>query len=156
MGVWKARWEEYKARYWELRNSRSMTADEEGASFWQAYAELVDEFKKLLLDNHSVWDQLMNPQEFYAEVAAIYETCYEAYSRALHSKNLRQQSAAAASDAPAAAVDEPTMGDNFHTGLLNFPWRLAAPQLAEMKEKAVRLEKEGLLSLDASSMGGSH
>ena len=91
----------------------------------------------------------MNPQELYAEVAAMYEVCYQA----AHFQQLQQRrivegssqqgggpsSASALTSASASALRQPG------TGRIRFPWRIANQQLLEMKEKARQLaQAEGL------------
>ena len=85
----------------------------------------------------------MNPQELYAEVAAIYEVCYKrAHELSLHAHCAmeRQQGSTASGLASASAsVSTRTSAQVYGIGLIKFPWRIASQQLREMKEKARQL-----------------
>ena len=148
--LWAARYNEYKRREAELRGERGEgTLIDEDDPYWEQYKELIGEYRALLFQQHTEWEVLMNPQELYAEVAAIYEVCYKAAQS--HQRQQRRSmadgimvegaaasaaSAASSSLAAAANMSPPRLPG---TSCIRFPWRIASQQLIEMKEKARRL-----------------
>ena len=71
----------------ELRGDRGEnTPIEADSPHWEKYRELIAEYRNLLLQNHSR-ERVMNPQELYAEMAALYEVCY----KAAHNSQLQQR-----------------------------------------------------------------
>ena len=71
--LWSGRFREYVRRERELRGPRDVnTLIEADDPYWEQYRELIAEYRELLLQNHTPWDRFMNPQELYAEVAALY------------------------------------------------------------------------------------
>jgi hypothetical protein len=69
--VWNANYEEYANRERALRASRADMDLEGDEIYWAGYRALVDEFRQRLYERHP--DYLINQQELYAEVAALYE-----------------------------------------------------------------------------------
>jgi len=135
--LWKGRWIDFSKREAALRGGRGDATLDDDDPYWDAFQELVEEFRALLFDGHSKWDRDMNPQELYAEVAALYETCYQLYrDKAATVRRAQQSPPESAPHAAAMDGGARPMG----VGCIKFPWRLAAKQLMEMKEKAPRLE----------------
>jgi hypothetical protein len=136
--LWKERYAEYARRERELRGKRGEgTLIEDDDPYWEQYRELIAEYSALLFQHHPQWERLMNPQEIYAEVAAIYEVCYKAAHYQLQQQRTlegqREDVAAALVSASTAAPRQPG------AGRIRFPWRIAQQQLLEMKEKARQL-----------------
>ena len=136
--LWKERYAEYARRERELRGKRGEgTLIEDDDPYWEQYRELIAEYSALLFQHHPQWERLMNPQEIYAEVAAIYEVCYKAAHYQLQQQRTlegqREGVASALVSASTAAPRQPG------AGRIRFPWRIAQQQLLEMKEKARQL-----------------
>jgi hypothetical protein len=148
---WTGLYTEYARRERELRGERGEgTPIEKDDPYWESYRELIAEYRALLFEHHSPWDVVMNPQELYAEVAAIYEVCYNAARLQLQRRRtIENQQEGAASSSASASASAPRQ---YGTGHIKFPWRIATEQLTEMKEKARRLA-EGGARLGNSSHG---
>ena len=138
--LWSERYDEYARRERELRGERGEgTPIGDDDPYWEQYREILAEYRALLYQNHTEWERLMNPQELYAEVAAMYEVCY----RAAHFQQLQQQHMREGSQqvavASASALSNASALRQPGTGRIRFPWRIATQQLLEMKEKARQL-----------------
>ena len=138
--LWSGRFREYVRRERELRGPRDVnTLIEADDPYWEQYRELIAEYRELLLQNHTPWDRFMNPQELYAEVAALYEVCYKAardvqlQQRRMRESSQHEGEASASASASTSAPTQPS------TSRICFPWRIAEQQLLEMKEKARQL-----------------
>jgi hypothetical protein len=129
--LWNERFDEYARRERAIRGERGEgTMIEEDDPYWEQYRELIAEYRALLLQNHTEWERVMNPQELYAEVAAIYEVCYTA---ARHQQQHRRVVEGSQQEGATSASGPPRQ---LATGRIRFPWRIANQQLLEMKEKA--------------------
>ena len=147
--LWKERYEEYARRERQLRGERGEgTPIEDDDPYWEHYRELIAEYRALLFQNHTVWDRLMNPQELYAEVAAIYEVCYKAAHYQIQQRRMieGQREGVASASASASTPLRRQSG----LGRIRFPWRIAHQQLVEMKEKARQLAQGESASLHST------
>lgn len=131
--LWSGRYEEYAKREQDLRGQRGeATPIGKDDPYWGRYHELVNEYRNMLNENHTLWERLVAPSEYYAEVAAIYEACYKV---ARHQQQARTSVASGTPSNQEAVIS---------TGRINFPWRIALLPLREMKEKARQMVMEGL------------
>ena len=135
MKLWSERYAEFARRERELRGERGEGPIEENDPYWERYHELIAEYRALLLQKYSEWETLMNPQELYSEVAALYEVCYQA----ARVQQLQQRRVVEGGTTSASAVASASAPRQQGTGRICFPWRIAHQQLLEMKEKARRL-----------------
>uniref|UniRef100_A0A7S0NUX8 Uncharacterized protein n=1 Tax=Calcidiscus leptoporus TaxID=127549 RepID=A0A7S0NUX8_9EUKA len=109
---WSTRVEEYLKRQKDLHGARGEATPSDDDPYWEAWNLLIDEYKHLLLDNHSPWEREMLPQEFFHEVASLYEVCYEKARK---------------------------MPGFTGKSRIQFVWRLAGEQLKQMKSKYKRI-----------------
>ena len=110
--------------------------------YWSAWAELVDEFKQRLYERHP--DRNVYQVELYAEVAALYEVCYDAAAKQQRQqqKQLQQQQqreigptqGSGSGDGGTAECAEPDAV--LSLARVKFVWRIAGRFLLEMKRKA--------------------
>jgi len=157
LNEWEDKYREYSRRVGELRNSRPKGPLDDDDPFWTQWRELVDEYRKGLLERHSDWRVFQ--VELYAEVAAIYETCYRGVKRQqqllqqqlLQQQLLQQQrrgsDGASSSAGPSlssslslATAASATGSEQSDVSLarLKFVWRVAGDHLRDMKWKAAK------------------
>ena len=94
-------------------------------------AQLIDVFKDRLHGSKTFDELALQPKEHYAEVAALYEYCYEEAKRLQDAARQQQEAplpvhAADAKEADAKAPES-------WIALVRFPWRIAGQELLRMK-----------------------